>query len=278
MLFHTLLKPFSRCQSTPVGSLSFNTLLIVTLSLVSINTYAEDLSSPPPVSSQEQTSSTAQSQPSSQLKDVAPFVAEYDLSTSSMFISGDGQRSLKHLGNGRYRMEQTAQSFLMTRREISEFTMKHCQIKPKSYRYEQSGVGSDKRHLIDFDIPKSHAIYEEKKQRTQIDIPKGMLPLDRLSETLALQCQLQSGAQEITLNLIDKDQLRQHKFKVVGQETIQVASSKVKVLKVERIRDDDNRRTTLWFAPQQNFQLMKMEQENDGKSITLELESIRQIF
>jgi len=218
------------------------------------------------------------------INDVAPFVAEYDVETNALPLSASGTRSLRHLGDGRYRMEQVAKSFLLSLREVSEFWMKNCMITPKSYRYEQSGVGRDRRYLLDFNKQNTSVNYEADKQTSTIGLNAEHIYYDRLSETLALQCALQKQHQTgdheeiIKLFIVDKGTPREHLFKVIGEEVLRVDKTDIKTLKVERVRGNDKRSTTLWLAPSQNFNLVKMIQDNDGKTIEFELKSIKQVF
>ncbi len=221
--------------------------------------------------------------------DMPPFVAEYTVTTNALPITGTGTRSLKSLGNGKFRLEQVAKSFILTLREISEFKMDHCAIIPGSYRYEQSGIGRDRRHLVDFNHNASSAIYEENKTKSVIEIPEDERYYDRLSETLALQCKLLERRSEgttsgegmeepIILNVVDKGSLRTHEFEIKGTETIKVAQTEMKTLRLERVRGNENRQTIMWFAPGQNFALAKLQQINKGKSLMFELKSIKQDF
>lgn len=251
------------------------------VALIPLSAQAERIT-PPPATTQTTT-------PTERLQqltfDVAPFIAEYDVETNALPLSGDGIRSLRHLGSGRYRMEQIAKSFLLTRREISEFKMKNCNIKPLSYRYEQSGIGRDSRQLLDFSADQSEVTYEADKKQQQIILPQDRRIYDRLSETIALQCLLiERGAEPDTLKdplkltVVDKGSIRDHVFAITSTETIQMAKSEMKALRVERVRDTDDRQTILWFAPGHNYALIKMQQINDGKTITFSLKSIKQIF
>lgn len=216
--------------------------------------------------------------------DVAPFVAKYDVDTNALPLSGDGIRSLKHLGEGRFRMEQVAKSFLLTRREISEFELHNCQITPKSYRAEQSGIGRDRRSILDFSNDKSKVTFESKKQQQVIELPQNKTVYDRLNETLALQCMLIDRGRTDTLDqpmnftVVDKGNLREHTFAVTNTEVLTIAKTEMQVLRVERVRDNDNRQTILWFAPEHNYALVKMEQDTKGKKITFTLKSIEQVF
>jgi len=217
--------------------------------------------------------------------DVAPFVANYDVDTNALPLSGNGVRSLKHLGDDHYRMEQVAKSFLLTRREIAEFTMKNCEITPKSYRSEQSGLGRDRRQLLDFNLQTNIVVFEENKKKKDIQLPKDRVYYDPLSETLALQCLLlkqkadkKDQSKPIILHVVDKGSLKEHQFKVTGQDTIRVAKTDMATIRVERVRESNERSTLFWFAPRHNFALVKIKQDNKGKTITFNLESIKQVF
>lgn len=272
----------SRRQITTLSSFNrlvapFNRLVAVAALIIGLHTpvYAESVSPPP----------GAKAASDSNTVDVAPFVAEYDVDTDALPVSGTGSRSLKHLGDGHFRMEQLAKSFLLTRREISEFNMTNCDIEPRSYRYEQSGIGRDRRHLLDFHPEEEFVIYEANKNRSKIELPKTNHYYDRLSETLALQCLLlQRQADnvpqdtELELHVVDKGALRTHQFAITGEDRVRVADTDMHTIRVERVRDSDQRKTTLWFAPRQNYALVKMEHMNDGKTITFTLKSIKQVF
>lgn len=214
--------------------------------------------------------------------EIAPFSAKYKVTTNALPLSGSGARSLKYLGDGRYRLEQIAKSFLLTRREISEFNMKQCQISPLNYRYEQTGIGRDQRHLLDFH-DNGKVVYEANKQQVHIQLPDDKIIYDRLSETLALRCELiarhnQPIVSNIQLHVLNKDQIRTHDFAVVGEEILKVEKTTVNTIKLIRVRGDDQRNTQMWFAPSHNYALIKMQHTNDGKTITFNLLSMKQVF
>ncbi len=199
------------------------------------------------------------------------FTAEYKLESDSFAIGGSGKRVLKHLGGDQYRMELTAKSIFLTNREISQFELKDCNIKPIHYRYERTGLGKDKRYLLDFSPDLTSVVYEENKDRKTLTLDNEVY-LDRLSETLAIQCLLASGKEKMEIPIVDKGKIRSHQFEVTGKELIETKTGKFMALRVERIRPpNSSRKTTLWFAPQLNFQLVRMEQKKESRTFTLTL-------
>jgi hypothetical protein len=159
-------------------------------------------------------------------------------------------------------------------RETSEFTLNDetGQAKPVFYEFNQTGVGERKRQIT-FDWEQSNSTIQIEHQ--EINIPLEGNEMDNLSAYVEIRRQLMAGNKEITFPGIYKGELEEIHYQVTGEELIESLPGTFHTLRLERIREPDSDRSTLiWLAPEWDYLLVKLVQEEPGNStISLELKS-----
>ena len=86
---------------------------------------------------------------------------------------------------------------------------------------------------------------------------------------------LQEGAEELSYTVIIRSSIRDYRYQRLGEEDMETALGVLRVVKLERVRDNSDRETTLWLAPELNYQPVLLRQKEDGSTYELTLQSFR---
>jgi len=189
-------------------------------------------------------------------------------------IKGNAVRELKQLDNGQWLYRFDVESFIADIDESAILAWQDDQVIPYTYNYKLSAfLAKDRKRQVLFDWDKKRATNPLKKKGWIIDsIPKNTL--DRLSYQLQLGMDLQAGKQEMVYQIAHKGSLRESRFKVTGEETIQTKLGSVDSILVKKIRDKSSKRkTSLWFSKKHPLLLLRMTQiEKDGEEYEINLQ------
>lgn len=100
--------------------------------------------------------------------------------------------------------------------------------------------------------------------------------LDDLNYQLAIRCDLLAGQTEFRYPVVDRKEIDWLDFKVVGEEKLETALGVLDTVIVKRIRNNNNRITTLWFAKTLDYQMVKLLQEErkETEAYLLYIESL----
>jgi len=138
------------------------------------------------------------------------------------------------------------------------------------YSYKQSGLGARERSVV-FDHEARMAQWQVKNKRGEIPL-EGMV-FDELTAFLVLRQRLELGEQDIRFEVLDRDHVETHHYRVLSEEPLRTALGDFAVTHVARIREEGNkRRTEFWLARDHDYVLLKLEQtEPDGSTINLNI-------
>lgn len=201
-----------------------------------------------------------------------PYTIAYEARYRGFRATGEG--TLEVLDEGLYRMRTHIDLRFFGRSltsldEQSDFRLDARTVLPQRYHFDQSGIGSRFRQQL-FDHSDEEVLVQKDDEETTVAIP-GTLLLDELSAIFYLRSRLALGEKDISFPVLDSDQVETHRYRVTETTTVENELGNFEALRVERIRaPDSNRSTTLWFAPQQAFVLLRLIQ-TDPKDRTLEL-------
>lgn len=103
-----------------------------------------------------------------------------------------------------------------------------------------------------------------------LDFEPGLL--DRNLVVLALAGDVERELKEIDYRIADKRKIDTNQYQVAGSEKIVTARGALDAIRVERIRRDSGRQTTIWIAPSLGFLPARIRQiEPDGDSLDMVL-------
>lgn len=203
-----------------------------------------------------------------------PFSANYTADFKSAPFSGTAERSLAMRRDGDWELRFEASMLVATLTERSRFRVEPGVLLPVSYQYSRNGLGSSSSVEQDFDWNSRQILGMRKGKAYRVPLHRGLL--DRSTYQLALQQDVANGKTSMTYQVLDETEVETYDFRVLGEEGVRTRAGVIRAVKVERVRDpgQSRRRTTLWFAPEWNYLLVRLHQrENDGKEYQIMLKS-----
>ena len=96
---------------------------------------------------------------------------------------------------------------------------------------------------------------------------------DRYGSGVTVAALVARGETAFSIPVAHADGLRDWRFRVAGEETLDTADGPVRTLRVERVRDDDDRSTITWIDPARNHVIVRMLQVEDGDRTETRLRS-----
>lgn len=203
--------------------------------------------------------------------DIAPYEAEYSARYSGFPIKA--AHSLRRTGEG-YELRIEASNFLGKITEEEQFHLdQQGAIIPDSYRHHRSILRNTRTESMAVDHADMTIQSLRKGEQTELDFESGQL--GPLSHQLELARDLQEGAEELSYTVIIRSSIRDYRYQRLGEEDMETALGVLRVVKLERVRDNSDRETTLWLAPELNYQPVLLRQKEDGSTYELTLQSFR---
>lgn len=211
---------------------------------------------------------------STQAAEPALFSLEYDARFGSW--RAESVRSLtQEESNGVYHMQAQSKVLLLgtsvsTITEDATFTLQDGLPLTRNYRFTQTGIGARERS-VEFDRNAGVARYQVKDKRGEVALQGPVY--DELTTFLVLRQRLQQGEQEIVFDVMDRDRIETHHYRVLGEEPLHTALGDFDAVHVARLRQEGSKRSTeFWLARDYDYVLLKLEQtEPDGRSIGLDI-------
>ena len=145
-------------------------------------------------------------------------------------------------------------------------------VLPQSFK--SSGGDSAKRIELNYDwqAHKVTGTYEG----TRVDLPLTAQVQDDGSVQLSLMVELLAGRTPPTVQLIDKNSVRQYDFTRGGEETLKTALGDVPTVIFRSQKKHSPRITSFWCAPDRGYVPMRVQQKKDDDvQWTLEIESLK---
>ncbi len=197
--------------------------------------------------------------------ELVPFTASYAADMKRIPVNGEAIHTLEHNTDGTWNLSFTAGMFVARLSESSTLKLEEDRLVPLSYHYERKGLGRSRETTQVFDWENQVVTGEHKGESFTLPTEPGLL--DKTTYQLALQRDLMDGRTEMTYRVVDGDDIDEYQFKVVGEERVTTRAGQFDAIEVERVREADSKRqTTLWFAKDWNFLLVRLSQiETDGQ-------------
>lgn len=206
--------------------------------------------------------------------ELLPFQASYVADWKQLAFNGSAERSLqKGKNTGEWLLSFEASMLVAGMRESSLLRVENNQIQPLAYNYQRTGLGKAKKIEQTFNWQTLQMQGSEKNKSFTLPLLPGMQ--DKSSYQLALQRDVASGLKTLHYTVLDGDDVDVYDFRVLGTEVVDTEVGQLNTVKVERVREPSKsqRKTTLWFASDWNYLLVKLNQiEKDGKEYTILLE------
>ena len=220
-----------------------------------------------PISHAEPATNTAlQSEKTVQV--LLPFTATYEAKFSGFAVTAERKLSGSPAS---WRLDFSAHSVFAKIEEYSRFAQQGGQLVPQHYDYQKSGLGRDRHTALSFEDNASRVVNVYDKSRSIEKAPANLQ--DKISYQLQLAMDVANKKSPLKYQVADGKRIREYEFRVAGKENLKTPMGVIETVKVERVREEGAERiTNIWFAPQWNFALVKlMQQEDNGKSYQITL-------
>jgi hypothetical protein len=202
---------------------------------------------------------------------LTPYEAVYVSAYETLELAG--QRRLMVDESGGVVLSQTAGRLGSRISETSILEWADGQLRVRSYDRRQRIFGMSREQQAVFDWSRGTI---KVSGRREGELPIDGQSFDPLSYQLALRCNIAQGLEQTSYRVIRGAKLKTYHFRLHGAETIETRQGPLDTVVVERVRDDEERSTRIWFAPSLNYLLVRLEQEDkaDGIDVSLRLETV----
>lgn len=172
--------------------------------------------------------------------------------------------------NGTYRLQQQTRAAILSIDETSLFRFdEQRQIIPVSYDYQRSVFGKKLNRANRFSHDRKSATFQENRQDIiRVDTPEPVL--DQLNFMIAIQQELKKdpdGFAAARFLMLDDKKIREHHYRLLGNEWLQTDVGWLKTRRIERVRENSDKRTLIWLAEDWDYLIVRMQhsQEDEGE-------------
>ncbi|WP_236250403.1 DUF3108 domain-containing protein [Microbulbifer sp. ALW1] len=199
---------------------------------------------------------------------LTPFSATYEAKFSGFGVTAE--RTLSGSPSS-WRLDFSAHSMFAKIEEYSRFAQQDLRLIPQHYDYQKSGLGKDRHTALSFEDGARRVVNVYDKAHSIENAPANIQ--DKISYQLQLAIDVANGKTPLKYQVADGKKIREYEFEITGKETLQTPMGLIDTVKVQRVRGQDAERVTnIWFAPEWNYALIKlMQQEDNGKSYQITL-------
>ncbi|MEQ8801258.1 MAG: DUF3108 domain-containing protein [Haliea sp.] len=194
-----------------------------------------------------------------------PYKAEYTTTARGMTVTLE--RELKTDGEGGYTLTNGGKLLVVGFHEVAVFRVDDTQVKPGSYIYQGTGL-INRRREVHF-TPGADTVRSLYKEEWY-ELPFTEGTLDRMSQQEQLRLHLMSKEnprENISVRIADGKRVKDYELVYVGDETLDTPLGPVNALHFERLHEDPDRESDIWFAPQWDYLMVKTVHIEDGKPV-----------
>lgn len=199
--------------------------------------------------------------------ELTPSVAEYSATVKNGIpISGTARHTLIQLSNNIWRYQFNVDSFFAEVNESVYFQWNNGRVIPITYHYKRSGWAvSNRRATLEFNWKENKVLNDVQGIPWSMEIPDNAI--DKLGYQLQIKLDLMDGKRNLVYQVADGGRLKEFHFAIQGEETINTELGETTAVVVKKVRaESDKRDSTLWFAKEWDYLLVKLIQiESDGE-------------
>ena len=200
-----------------------------------------------------------------------PYSAQYEAKSTEVPFDIDARRTLEiDTATGETILRSDAKAFMSHIQETSRLTSNSCEAKTQAYHYKRKVFGKKKYHSITFDWNQLTAHYQlQRSAEEPISLTDEVA--DRLQAHYRLRCAVRIGLKTAAFPVISKNQVKIHTYEMRPSAPLELPYGVIDAVEVRRIREDSDRRTSLWVAKSLDYLIVKIVQQEDGETNSLEL-------
>lgn len=192
-------------------------------------------------------------------------------------VRGKAVRALEPMEDGRWKYRFDVDSFIADIRESTVLDFDGRRVQPHEYRYSLKGFMIRNR-ATSYDFNWDQFELQDLEEERVVDFSDLPELQDQLGAQLQLWVDLKAGKKQMEYVIPDNGDFRDYEFAILREETLETNNfGEVETVLVERIRDADSPRTThMWFVPDWDYVLVRLEQTNEeGEDFEIYLEKAK---
>ncbi len=171
-----------------------------------------------------------------------------------------------------YRISTAAQNLLGELHEQERFHLAGKRIMVDEYEHRRALLGNARLEQLVVDHHQGIARYQRGGKARDIPLAPGLL--GPLSYQIQLRRDLAAGEAEFAYRVLHRGKVKDYHFQREAAETIALPTGEVEAVRIRRVRDDSDRETIFWMAPELDFQLVKLRQIEAGDRYELLLTAL----
>lgn len=201
-----------------------------------------------------------------------PLLPNYVATYSATFngIPIDVTRKLSSTAEG-YAVTVTAKNWLGNMQEIEKFHIDNeDRILVDSYSSQRRFFGVSRRENLVIDRKRALALYDAKKKYRKIPLMDNYF--GPLGYQLQMSRDLAKTQNKYCYQVLMRGKVKDYCFVPTGAQVLDTALGKINTVQMRRIREDQERETVFWLAPQWDYLLVKLwQKEEDGETYEIVL-------
>lgn len=196
------------------------------------------------------------------------YVATYAATYNGMPI--DVTRELIRTENS-YVLTVKAKNFLGNILEVEKFHVDaRGAVLVDSYTSERRFFGIARKEKLTVDWVRGVALYDAKKKHREIPLAGNYF--GPISYQLQMSKDLSAGRDKFCYNVLMRGKVKEYCFEPTGEQVLDTPLGEINTVQMRRIREDQERETLFWLAPQWDYLLVKLwQKEEDGETYEIVL-------
>ncbi|MEX2353508.1 MAG: DUF3108 domain-containing protein, partial [Gammaproteobacteria bacterium] len=216
----------------------------------------------------------------SALADITPkeFDAVYDVYRSGMKVA-KMERSISRKPDGEmlYRSETNVTGLATLFRkdriiEQSVWQFDDGELIPQTYEYQHTGIKNERNVVVEFNWEQNQIINSVNGDSWKMPGEKGML--DKLLYQYQMMQELKQGKTRFRYTVADGGKEKVYVFETMGEDIIETPLGDLRTIKVVRHREDSDRKSTFWSAPEMEYLPVKLENIDEGVKTVVIIKSL----
>lgn len=206
---------------------------------------------------------------SCQALSLEPFYHEYK-STFAGF-GAKSSRELKEVEPGVWELSLKARNLIARYEETSQFILdENGYPVPQRHYFRGRLFGVSREEITVFDWQEKTASWQRGDDQRTAKLHQGVV--DRILYQILVPMDVEAGKEKTTYEFVNRGDLRSYQFATMGTESMRFDDRQVETIKLERVYDEDEKQTTVWIAPELNYEIVKIiHHDDDGADYRMEL-------
>lgn len=200
---------------------------------------------------------------------LTPYEATYSASLNGLPVTVTS--ALEATSKG-YRISTSATNLLGQLQEHENFHLADERIVVDEYQLQRALLGNQRLERLVVDPGQGIARYQRDDDTREIPFTPDLL--GPMSYQVQLRRDLAAGSSVFDYQVLHRGKVKQYHFQTEGTESVTLPKGAVEAIRIRRVRDDNDRETIVWIAPNLDYQLVKLRQIEDGDSYELLLSGL----